>query len=423
MSNTSPPFRGVVNTGASCYLNSLIQALSALSAVHEWVRNATRDGKSTLAASLSLSMSALAFPTGGSGGSGGGLLLPPIRLPPSLISAFPAKGEQDAHEALILLAETIGNNTTSRGATTPAKTTNTASCWFDAAATNGCKSLSRVDAIIAAASSALVTTRTVLSPDDCDPFLMKIARRISCNACTRGGSAWRMTEERVLTVIPNSGGGGETSIRPLIARALSSGARVDWLCDFCGARKASATMMVELIKSPRVLCVHVARALRLAHPDRTRVTVPLTLSLAGAAAAAASPPTPFVFELASLIEHHGTGNGHGGHFTTIRRVPYCKATPPPPRRLWALANDSSVSFLTPESNAFTTTGVYLAFYTVGGTADALVAVKDLKGAHTEGAIAKAIAAPAPGVNPLEQALTSILSNDTSFCKDALNVIV
>lgn len=423
MATTNPPFRGIVNTGASCYLNALIQALSTLSAVHEWVRTKN----SILAASLSLTMSALVFPS-----SAGGALLP-LRLPPSLISAFPAKGEQDAHEALILLAETIGSSTSSSSS----RENTTASCWFDAS--SSCISLSRVDAIIATASAAAMAIDERTVTPDSDPFVMKIARRIACNACNRGGSAWRMTEERVLTVIPNSdslgGVRGETSIRPLIARTLSSGARVDWLCDVCGSQKASATMMIELIKQPRVLCVHVARALRLAHtPDRTRVSVPLSFTLVSASAASSCPSTSHVFELASLIEHLGTGSGSGGHFTTIRRVPYLKAAPPPPRRQWALANDSSVSFVTPESNAFTTTGVYLAFYTTTmSDAVSTVALKDLKGAHTEGAIANAlptttttttasIIAPAPASH-LAQALTSILSNDTSFCKDALHVIV
>ena len=144
-----------------------------------------------------------------------------------------------------------------------------------------------------------------------------------------------------------------------------------FFCGRTGCPRVTATKSACLMRAPRVLLLHVKRALAPGRKSSVVLSFDLTLDVApwlmrptaaaatgarsaasggaGGAGVAPGPSSSSAYLLRAVVEHRG--GAMGGHYVTYRRVPAplvppsdaTEAAAAAPRPLWALASDASVS--------------------------------------------------------------------------------
>jgi hypothetical protein len=352
-------FPGLRNAATSCWANALFQALASLPPLHEHLQ------RMLLLHVLSGAHAAALFPLVEVSRALRGLCAPhasPTTAALPRLALLRASGQQDAHELLMVLLQTVFERA-------PPPPPATARRWpsphdVPAAALRG---------------RPLLAAPRAPPPPPPSPFSFLLARRCRCLACGKGG-AWVVDAESALEVAPpqgaGAGGGAPAPLARLALAALGGGVAEGWRCEGpggCGAA-AGAARAALLLRPPRVLTVHVKReGGGGGAPSRARVAVPLEMALPlGAPVAGAPPPAPAAFQLAAALCHVGASGG--GHYSTLRRAPARAGSGA--RRRWLSASDARVEDVDARALAplgdWVSDSVVLAFFLLRGGGGACV---------------------------------------------------
>ena len=341
--------RGLVNgTGAACYLNAVLQALTPLPPFSGWLSFLCvramlvhEDAEPVVALRLRGVLAQLLAP------QSAWPKTPPL-LPRSLLAALPpsplfgtsisASGgraaQQDAHEAALVLFGLLE----AEAATVHDKVDALAAGRNLAAAACGMRKL-----MIAALQPSLPPL----------PLRGTLCTRLRCVSCGAGGGArgaWQHEAFSALSLpVPavsplsttRSGArSGGASVRGLLARHFAGERIADWACE-ARACKGGAARDVALGLPPRVLLLHLKRAAyapssssggggfggRAGGAVKTAAFVAIDMRLdlaafaAGGSAVSAesrAAEAAYTYELRAVIEHRGGATG--GHYVCYRRA-------------------------------------------------------------------------------------------------------
>jgi hypothetical protein len=343
-------FAGLPNTGASCWANSLLQALCALGPLHTHLQRVLRASVEQRGATpgacalveVSSALRDLSAPRGS-----------PATVAPPRLSILRAAGQQDAHELLMVLLRALFERA-------PVGVRSTSAWFFSTAAAPALGGRPLLPAPAPAAGGTPLIMH--------HPFSFLLARRTRCVGCGWAG-AWVVDAEASLEVALPAlrGDGAAAPLAALVRGALGEAHAEGWRCEGgCGSARGAARATL-LLRAPRVLAVHIKRE-GVWGVNRAPVAVPLALALPVGGGGGARPAAA-EFELAAALCHVGASGG--GHFFTVRRA-HARVRARAPRR-WLRASDAHVEEL-PERALFSPWGEWatrdatLLFYLAAGNA-------------------------------------------------------